>query len=187
MDALIRAALLEALADGRPIPPDALLPRSVAVEHGRLEISYGRIGALRKQHNGFYQIVLSPDDVHHVDVEFHPTEAHFPMTSWTVWAEGYAFARCAVRGTITPPGVERSAVAGSGVYERAVTDRRSQTHIGRGPSDMGWSRLVVQLDSGWETVVRHVEHSDMIPSGGGTADRCGCRAPRARRPMSRWG
>jgi geranylgeranyl pyrophosphate synthase/predicted secreted hydrolase len=167
MDRFVRAAFVEALADGAPIGPDHLLPRPVRTGTDGLNLDYGGVGALRAVSDGSYEVVITGEN------------ARFRLTFTSVkpatvqGADGvlpgrradgadavfaYAIPRLTVRGTLEPLGAEPVEVSGTGWHDHAFGGDWFRLDPHRA-LDRGWDWVRVQLDNGWELSTATVRYS----------------------------
>lgn len=164
MDRFVRAAFVEALADGEPIGPDQLLPGPVRTASHGLELDYGGVGTLRAGPDGSYEVTVDGENA-----RFHLTftARKPPVPQGTLpgrHADGagavfsYAVPRLAVRGTLQPLGADPVDVSGTGWHEHAFGGAWYRLDPHRSP-DRGWDWVRVQLDNGWELSTTTVRHS----------------------------
>lgn len=170
LDPRVRAAFLEALAEGLPIPPDRSLPGAARMSTDRLDLEYGDAGALRKLDDGSYRISVRAE---HEQYELtltprkspiHQTrdgrlEGRFADDSDALYT--YIVPRCDVRGVVTVAGDESEIVAGTGWFEHVFGgDWHRLDHDQREP-DRGWSWTGMHLDNGWDVSAWSLEWIDI--------------------------
>ncbi|WP_407285352.1 polyprenyl synthetase family protein [Streptomyces sp. BP-8] len=162
MDSRVRAALAEALADGTPVPPDRLLSGPVVVAaKGRVGLEYGGVAALREAADGSYLLTVLEEDGRRVDLVVEPTRAALPYSDLGDLG-GHCRPRCGVRGVIAGPGERPVAVSGSGWYDHTIGADLPRMSGGRRTADVGWSRLDIGLDCGWDICVGDVQVEDVV-------------------------
>ncbi|MGG7575715.1 polyprenyl synthetase family protein [Streptomyces sirii] len=162
MDSRVRAALAEALADGTPVPPDRLLSGPVAVAaKGRVGLEYGGVAALREAADGSYRLTVREEDGRRLDLVVEPTGAALPYSGLGDLG-GHCRPRCGVRGVIAGPGERPVTVSGSGWFDHTTGADVPRMSGGRRTADVGWSRLDIGLDCGWDICVGDVQVEDVV-------------------------
>ncbi|MFJ9597919.1 polyprenyl synthetase family protein [Streptomyces virginiae] len=152
MDPRMRAALADALADGRPVPPDRLFPAPVEVSADRLSLDYGGIASLRGPAGGTYELMLQEADGRRLELTVEPTRPPLRHSDPgnPVALEGHWLPGCTVRGAVTVRGEASVRVLGSAWYDRSWMD-------GRPAPDVAWCRLAVDLVDGPAMVLTQLE------------------------------
>jgi len=163
-DALVRAALLEALADGLPVAPDRLLAEPVRVGSGpgdpgragldRADLVLGEAGAWRAADGGGHRLTLHGEPAE-CDLVFAPRTA---LGAEEPDDDGPGGAHCDVTGRITVPGARDAVVvSGEGWYASGAEDGLL-AEVPCGGRDIGRRRLMVFLDDGWRVTAGGEEH-----------------------------
>ncbi|MEU5018904.1 polyprenyl synthetase family protein [Streptomyces angustmyceticus] len=162
-DARVRAALLEALADGLPVAPDRLPAEPFLVGGGQgdpgragpgADLVLGEAGAWRAEGGGRHRLTLRGEPAA-CDLVFAPRAAPGAEGADDCHRSG---PHCDVTGRLTVPGARDAVVvAGEGWYVSGADDGLL-AEVPCGGRDIGRRRLVVFLDDGWRVTAGDEEH-----------------------------
>ncbi|MEU1374281.1 polyprenyl synthetase family protein [Streptomyces triculaminicus] len=174
-DPHVRRAVLDALADGRPLLPDRLLPAPVRVDAHRLDLDFGGVATLRRNPDGSYALTVTGQEEGFA-LTVRPRRAPLPLSA----GEGpdglvvSCLPRMTVDGTLTAPGRAPAPVTGEAWLERSFAGVPGRAPGPNGaPSARMWAQ--VRLDNGWDATVLRTslveETADAPPPDAAGPDR----------------
>ncbi|MFE9366009.1 polyprenyl synthetase family protein [Streptomyces sp. NPDC006978] len=158
MDARVRTALTDALAQG-PLLPDRLLREPVTESAGTLDISVGDVATLRREDNGTFRLAFREQD--HFELLLTPDKPPVPQFDATGRLPGdidltsFILPRLQVQGTLLTKDGTRKRVEGQAFFEQDWGTTYYRNQQTRGMLDHTWEWAGLQLDNGWEVSITH--------------------------------
>ncbi|EDY55651.1 polyprenyl synthetase [Streptomyces sviceus ATCC 29083] len=159
-DTQLRAALLEVLAEGVPLP-DRLIEEPVRSSDTVLDIALGELGALFRSESGGYRLSFHGGGLPQLDLELIPKKpsvaqfhehgqmsGRFPDGGDTQTTR--ILPRLDAQGTVTYATGEQVAMQGQAWFENTWGGAMGRTERRKSAGDLSWEWAGVQLDNGWE-------------------------------------